>query len=118
MARPTPIQDAPPVAVSQLPSLYALRGKEEVAAYLQQPPGVIQDLTDIADGVSRYFPTKSIAIEVLHDPEEVLTTLCVFIQAGRDAAHANAQLEVFDREWWLNSSVDMHPDISVDIEYR
>jgi len=95
-----------------------MRDVKEVTAYLRKKPGVIQELWNIADAVRRYFPGRPIALEVLYDAEEPLTTLCVYIQAGRDAARANAQLERFDQEWWLDQSVDVDEDISVDVEYR
>ncbi len=115
-----PASQLPVVSVPKPPlhPLYSMRDVKEVTAYLRKKPGVIQELWNIADAVRRYFPGRPIALEVLYDAEEPLTTLCVYIQAGRDAARANAQLERFDQEWWLDQSVDVDEDISVDVEYR
>jgi hypothetical protein len=120
MARPEPTSDAVHVAAPEasLHPLYTLRDANEVAAYLQRKPDVIQELWDIANAVSRYFPGSGIVLDVLYDAEEPLTTLCVYIQAGRDAARANAQLDRFDKEWWFEASGDMDMDTCVDIAYR
>ncbi len=120
MARPEPTADAAHVVAPALPDLHALytvRDVPEVTAYLKRKPDVIQELSHIADAVSNYFPDRPIALDVLHDAEEPLTTLCVYIQAGRDAARANAQLDRFDKEWWFEASGDMDMNTCVNIEY-
>jgi len=118
MARPTATHDALPVETRQLPSLYSLRDEAEVAAYLRDRPGTLNALAEIANMVPEYFPGRPVALNVLHDPEEPLVTLCVLIQAGRDVPDARARLDRFDHEWWFDSAVEMDPDICVDVEYR
>lgn len=110
--------DCPSSPEPGLHPLYAVRNESDVASYLQRQPGAVDDLAEIAGAIQEYFPGRAAAVSVLYDPEEPVVTLCVLIQAGRDAARANAQLDRFDKDWWFDMGVDMDPDICVDVEYR
>lgn len=89
--------------LNDLGNFYEYRGKAQVSAYLLTHPDLIDFLKDSYFQLRKCFGLDaSYVLEVVTDPESNHPTLFGYIRTGLPIDEAQAKLDEFDDEWFLD----------------
>jgi hypothetical protein len=105
-------------AIGALDKLFDFAEFESVSAFLAGHDFLLPLLIEAHRKVSEYFGTDpTTRLEVLADPENPSdVSLYAFIKTFLPHTDAVAQLDSFDREWWLNALDRAHHKLVIDVE--
>lgn len=85
------------------PAIYLAHQPQEVAAFLEEHPHLIDVLTEAMPHFRAHFgPDVKVALAVKYDPEiEGIVDLVASIQVGCGPDEALGMMDAFDEGWWL-----------------
>jgi hypothetical protein len=105
--------------VSELDAWYVIDDREQVQHYLDRHPHLVPLLRDVVDAVRRYFRSDDVLhLEAIDDEETRTEQLYVIVSTSFSRGEAEAQLDRFDEEWWLDALDRTKGDLTVDVEAR
>lgn len=113
-----PEVDAPAsVAVTGLLAAGIEIAEEDLAGVLKfaRHPAIAGLLLDAVEQAGRYFPSASLVLRFLVDPEEGDEQLFLGIRPAGDWDEAFATRRRFDEEWWFENAARAPGDLIVDI---
>jgi hypothetical protein len=66
-----------------------------------------------------YFPTETLFLEVMTDPDEVgEKELVIYICTGLKPEEAIEKLDRLDENWWLDASTISESKLLIQVEYE
>lgn len=105
---------------TNLEHLYTFREPAEVIQFLENHRFLIPLLGEAHVQLKNYFgPSAQIFLEVVVDPEvEDDRELVAFVHTDLSADEAFERLRQFDRDWWLDASVEAQGALSIHVEFQ
>ncbi len=102
-----------------LSSKYALRNVKEISDFLSNNKHILPLLIESHYNIRDYFPTETLSLEVMTDPDEVgEKELVVYICTGLKPSDAIEKLDRLDESWWLDASAISEPKLLIQVEYE
>jgi hypothetical protein len=106
-------------AISELDAWYIINDRDSVLGYLSRHPHLVPLLRDVVGAVQRFFPAgDELHLEAINDAETRTEQLYVIITTALSREEAEARLDRFDEEWWLDALDRTNADLTIDVESR
>lgn len=98
---------------------YTLRSRNEILGFLKDRRYLIPLLPEIRKKIRRYFPdSRKVVVGIFIDPEaNDCRQLAISIVTPLPVETACAQLERFDRDWWLDAIRQTQDHVCIDVEF-
>jgi hypothetical protein len=100
--------------------VYALKDRDQVLAFLDTYPFLIQVLVDIYFQAPRYFSQSQLTMKVVSDPEEEDSQeshMVVRIVTHLPPEEAVSKLRAFQNGWWIGSLDRAQDKLSIGLEF-
>ncbi len=105
--------------VTSLNRIYTFRNPAEIYEFLSDNVYLIPQVVEAHKKIKEYFPSSDLVLEVVTDPEAPdEKELVIFIHTNLTPDEALDRLEMFDRNWWLDASLDTEGKLCIHVEYR
>lgn len=102
-----------------LKRIYTFRKPSEISEFLGDNVYLIPQVVEAHEKIIEYFPTADLVLEVVADPEAPdEKELVIFIHTNLTPDEALDRLEMFDRNWWLDASLDTGGKLCIHVEYE
>jgi len=106
-----------PPRISALNSYFDYRGKSQVKDYLKSYPALIVFLQDSYKYLVKIFgQTTRYVLELATDPEHDHQTLFVYIRTPLSVGEAQARLDAFDDQWFLDHVDEIGDRLNFNLE--
>ncbi|MBD2133419.1 hypothetical protein H6F47_13515 [Sphaerospermopsis sp. FACHB-1094] len=101
-------------------SLYIVENKFDVHRFLQKHSNLIGVLLEAHPQIRKYFPTEKLRLKLYFDPESpeweyLIIAICTSPEFVDEAL--NKQTE-FDENWWIDASLGVAVNLSIDLEFE
>lgn len=99
---------------------YTIENILAVNRFLQNHANLIDVILEAHPQIRKYFPTEKLRLKLYIDPESseweyLIISICVSSESVDEAL--NKQNE-FDENWWLNASLGVAVNLSIDLEFE
>ncbi|MDB9454301.1 hypothetical protein [Dolichospermum circinale] len=99
---------------------YTIENILAVNRFLQNHANLIDVILEAHPQIRKYFPTEKLRLKLYIDPESseweyLIISICVSPESVDEAL--NKQNE-FDENWWLNASLGVAVNLSIDLEFE
>ena len=99
--------------------IYTFRKPSEVSDFLSDNVYLIPLLVEAYGKIREYFPSAKLILEVVADPEaDKEKELVIFICTNLPPDEALDRLELLDRNWWLDASLDSDEKLCIHVEFE
>ncbi len=100
----TPTVYIPQATIQELERLYTFKERAKVTFFLERNPFLVPLLREAYDELDNYFPYSPLLLRVFTYPEETNDEqLIMLISTNLSPKEAFANLERFDKIWWLEA---------------
>lgn len=103
---------------NDLSEIYTFRRPSEVVDFLRDKRSLVPFLAEAYDRIVEYFPSATLILEVVTDPEDNHKELVIFIQTVLPPEKAFTALEALDRTWWLATSLSIGESLCIHVEFE
>ncbi|MDB9492061.1 hypothetical protein PN478_16240 [Dolichospermum circinale CS-534/05] len=105
---------------SKISKFYTIENILAVNRFLQNHANLIDVILEAHPQIRKYFPTEKLRLKLYIDPESseweyLIISICVSPESVDEAL--NKQNE-FDENWWLNASLGVAVNLSIDLEFE
>lgn len=101
-----------------LSEIYIFRRPPEVVDFLSNKSSLAPFLAEAYDRIVEYFPSATLILEVVTDPEDNQKELVVFIHTALSPEEAFTSLDALDRTWWLDASLGIGESLCIHVEFE
>ena len=99
--------------------IYTFRKPSEVSDFLSDNVYLVPLLVEAYGKIREYFPSAKLILEVVADPEaDKEKELVIFICTNLPPDEALDRLELLDRNWWLDASLDSIEKLCIHVEFK
>ena len=99
--------------------IYTFRKPSEVSDFLSDNVYLVPLLVEAYGKIREYFPSAKLILEVVADPEaDKEKELVIFICTNLPPDEALDRLELLDRNWWLDASLDSDEKLCIHVEFE
>ena len=99
--------------------IYTVRKPPEVSDFLSDNVYLVPLLVEAYGKIREYFPSAKLILEVVADPEaNKEKELVIFIRTNLPPDEALDRLELLDRNWWLDASLDSGEKLCIHVEFE
>jgi len=99
--------------------IYTFRKPSEVSDFLSDNVYLVPLLVEAYGKIREYFPSAKLILEVVADPEaDKEKELVIFICTNLPPDEALDRLELLDRNWWLDASLDSGEKLCIHVEFE
>jgi len=99
--------------------IYTFRKPSEVSDFLSDNVYLVPLLVEAYGKIREYFPSAKLILEVVADPEaDKEKELVIFIRTNLPPDEALDRLELLDRNWWLDASLDSDEKLCIHVEFE
>jgi len=99
--------------------IYTFRKPPEVSDFLSDNVYLVPLLVEAYGKIREYFPSAKLILEVVADPEaDKEKELVIFIRTNLPPDEALDRLELLDRNWWLDASLDSDEKLCIHVEFE
>ena len=99
--------------------IYTFRKPPEVSDFLSDNVYLVPLLVEAYGKIREYFPSAKLILEVVADPEaDKEKELVIFIRTNLPPDEALDRLELLDRNWWLDASLDSGEKLCIHVEFE
>jgi len=99
--------------------IYTFRKPSEVSDFLSDNVYLVPLLVEAYGKIREYFPSAKLILEVVADPEaDKEKELVIFICTNLPPDEALDRLELLDRNWWLDASLDSSEKLCIHVEFK
>lgn len=107
-------------SLGKIVSLYTVENISDIYKFLQNHSNLIDVILKAHPQIRKYFPTEKLRLKLYSDPESpqweyLIISICVvseFVDEALDKQHK------FERDWWLNASLGVAVNLSIDLEFE
>lgn len=108
----------PSTNARSLEQVYHFRKPVEVSLFLEKNPFLIPLLEEAYDYIRKYFPSSTLFLEVVADPEVIdERQLIIFIDANQGQDEASEALDRLDKDWWLDALERAQEKLCITLEF-
>lgn len=105
---------------SKISKFYTIENILDVNRFLENHANLIDVILEAYPQIRKYFPTEKLRLKLYIDPESseweyLIISICVSSESVDEAL--NKQNE-FDENWWLNASLGVAVNLSIDLEFE
>ncbi|MBD2568868.1 hypothetical protein [Anabaena lutea] len=105
---------------SRISKFYTIENILDVNRFLQNHSNLIDVILEAYPQIRKYFPTEKLRLKLYVDPESsqweyLIISICVSPESVDEAL--NKQNE-FDENWWINASLGVAVNLSIDLEFE
>jgi hypothetical protein len=105
--------------VQSLEHVYTFRKSSEVSYFLEEHPFLTPLLREAYSHIRKYFPSSTLFLEVVADPEaRDEEQLVVFVAVNQDPDEASKALDQFDKDWWLDALERARDKLTITLEFQ
>lgn len=101
-----------------LTEIYTFRRPPEVVDFLSNKSSLAPFLAEAYDRILEYFPSATLILEVVTDPEDSQKELVIFIHTTLPPEEAFATLDALDKTWWLDASLNIGESLCIHVEFE
>jgi hypothetical protein len=99
---------------------YIVENTVDVNIFLQNHSNLIDFILEAHPQIKKYFPTEKLRLKLYIDPESseweyLIISICASPEFVDEAL--NKQNE-FDENWWINASLGVAVNLSIDLEFE
>ena len=89
----------------------------EIEHFLDENPDLRPLLAETVSKTAAYFPKSTPRLELVHDPEEDVESLVMYVSTQEDVAVGERIYDRFVDEWWLDRKRQAGSRFAVMMEY-
>ena len=99
--------------------IYTFRKPSEISDFLSDNVYLVPLLAEAYEKIREYFPSAKLILEVVADPEaDKEKELVIFICTKLPPDEALDRLELLDKNWWLDASLDSGEKLCIHVEFE